>query len=129
MAEQLTKLATRIDATSPRFEKNMRSMAELVSGIRNQEEEIKQGGGAKNIDSQHAKGRLTARERIDLLIDPKTDFFELGLYAPFGMYEEWGGAPSQGGIPGLGRIHGRLFCLTLNDPPAKARPFSPITAK
>ena len=88
MADQLTKLETRIDATSPRFEKNMRSMAELVSTIRNQEEEIKQGGGAKGIESQHAKGRLTARERIHLLLDRDADFFEVGIYAAFEMYEE-----------------------------------------
>ncbi len=129
MSEQLTKLATTIDATSPRFEKNMRSMAELVSDIRNQEEEIKKGGGAKNIESQHAKGRLTARERIDLLIDPGTDFFELGLYAAYEMYEEWGGAPSAGVITGLGRIHGRLFMLIVNDATVKAGAFFPMTAK
>src|SRR5436853_3796928 len=129
MAESLTKLATRIDATSARFEKNMRGMAELVSAIRNQEEEIRQGGGEKNIESQHTKGRLTARERIDLLIDPDTDFFELGLYAAYEMYEEWGGAPSAGVVTGLGRIHGRLFMLIVNDATVKAGAFFPMTAK
>ena len=59
----------------------MRSMAELVSAVRNEEEQLHQGGGAKGIESQHGKGRLTARERIDLLIDPKSEFFELGIYA------------------------------------------------
>ena len=129
MADQLIKLETRIDATSPRFEKNMRNMAELVSAIRNQEEEIKQGGGAKGIESQHAKGRLTARERIDLLIDRDTEFFEIGLYAAYEMYEEWGGAPSAGAVTGLGRIHGRLFMLIVNDATVKAGAFFPMTAK
>ena len=129
MAESLTKLATRIDATSARFEKNMRGMAELVASVRNQEEEIKQGGGPKAIESQHGKGRLTARERIDLLIDPDTEFFELGIYAAFEMYEEWGGAPSAGVITGLGRIHGRLFMLIVNDATVKAGAFFPMTAK
>ena len=60
-----------------------------------------EGGGDKAIESQHAKGRLTARERIALLIDPGTEFFELGIYAAWGMYEEWGGAPSAGVVTGL----------------------------
>src|ERR1700694_2543484 len=129
MADQLTKLETRIDATSPRFEKNMRNMAELVSAIRNQEEEVKQGGGARGIESQHAKGRLTARERIDLLIDRDAEFFEIGLYAAWEMYEEWGGAPSAGVVTGLGHIHGRLFMLIVNDATVKAGAFFPMTAK
>src|SRR5215471_8518732 len=96
MADHPDKLATKVDATSARFEKNMRSMAELVSTFRNEEEQIGQGGGPKAIESQHGKGRLTARERVDLLIDPKTEFFELGIYAAYEMYEEWGGAPAAG---------------------------------
>lgn len=129
MPESLTQLASKIDPASARFEKNMRGMAELVSVIRSQEEEIKQGGGPKAIESQHAKGRLTARERIDLLIDPDTGFFELGLYAACEMYEEWGGAPSAGVVTGLGRIHGRLFMLIVNDATVKAGAFFPMTAK
>src|SRR5438270_10037952 len=108
-------LTTRIDATSARFEANMRAMADLVSAVRNEEEQIRQGGGAKAIESQHAKKRLTARERIELLIDPETSFRELGLYAAFGMYEEWGGAVSAGVVTGLGRVNGRLFMLIVND--------------
>ncbi len=129
MPESLSKIVTRVNATSARFEKNTREMAGLVSTIRNQEEEIKQGGGPKAIDAQHAKGRLTARERIDLLIDRDTEFFELGLYAAFEMYEEWGGAPSAGVVTGLGRIHGRLFMLIVNDATVKAGAFFPMTAK
>jgi 3-methylcrotonyl-CoA carboxylase beta subunit len=79
------KLASAVDATSARFEKNMRSMADLVSVIRNEEEKIHEGGGPKAIESQHAKQRLTARERLKLLLDPGSEFFELGLYAAYGM--------------------------------------------
>lgn len=129
MPEQLNKLATKVDATSARFEKNMRSMADLVSAVRNEEEKIRQGGGEKGIESQHSKGRLTARERIDLLIDPKSEFFELGIYAGYEMYEEWGGAPSAGVVTGLGRIHDRLFMLIVNDATVKAGAFFPMTAK
>ncbi len=73
-------LESRVDPTSARFEANMRFFADLVSQVRNEEEKIREGGGAKAIESQHGKGRLTARERIHLLVDPGT-FFELGAYA------------------------------------------------
>src|SRR5690606_25894321 len=68
---------------------------------------IRQGGGAKAVDRQHAKGRLTARERVARLLDPGTDLFELGLWAAWGMYEEWGGAPSAGVVTGVGPVAGR----------------------
>src|SRR5690348_11640585 len=122
-------LLTTIDPTSQRFEKNMRSMADLVTRLRNEEEKICEGGGPKAIESQHKKGRLTARERISLLLDPGTQLFELGIYAAYGMYEEWGGAPAAGVVTGLGRIHGRLFMLTVNDATVKAGAFFPMTAK
>jgi acetyl-CoA carboxylase carboxyltransferase component len=129
MADQIPKLPSKIDATSTRFEKNMRAMAELVAAVRNEEQLIQQGGGEKAIESQHAKKRMTARERINLLIDRDTEFFELGLYAAYEMYEEWGGAPSAGVVTGLGRIHGRLFMLIVNDATVKAGAFFPMTAK
>ncbi len=129
MADQIPKLPTKVDATSTRFEKNMRAMAELVAAVRNEEEKIRLGGGEKAIESQHAKKRLTARERINLLIDRDTEFFELGLYAAYEMYEEWGGAPSAGVVTGLGRVHGRLFMLIVNDATVKAGAFFPMTAK
>src|SRR3954470_4798261 len=125
----LNVIESKIDPTSPRFEKNMRPMAELVSTMRNQEEEIALGGGEKAIDSQHKKGRFTARERIKLLVDPGTDFFELGLYVAHGMYEEWGGAPSAGVVTGLGRVQGRLCMVIANDATVKAGAFFPMTAK
>ena len=63
-------LATKLDPSSLRFESNMRSLADLVAQIRNEEEKIREGGGAKAIESQHAKSRLTARERINLSPTP-----------------------------------------------------------
>src|SRR5689334_16729542 len=129
MADQIPKLPTKIDATSTRFEKNMRAMAELVAAVRNEEEQIRMGGGEKAIESQHNKKRLTARERINLLIDRDTEFFELGLYAAYEMYEEWGGAPSAGVVTGLARVQGRLFMLIVNDATVKAGAFFPMTAK
>src|SRR5438105_4017316 len=121
-------LETRADPTSARFEANMRFMADLVSQIHNEEEKISEGGGQKAIENQHSKGRLTARERIKLLVDPGT-FFELATYAAHGMYEEWGGAPAAGVITGLARIHTRLVMIIANDATVKAGAFFPMTAK
>jgi len=123
-----TLLPSKVDPTSARFEANMRFMADLVSRVRNEEEKIREGGGPKAIESQHAKGRLTARERIHLLVDAGS-FFELGTYAAFGMYEEWGGAPSAGVITGLARIHTRLVMIIANDATVKAGAFFPMTSK
>ncbi len=121
-------LATKVDPASLRFESNMRALADLVAQIRNEEEKIREGGGAKAIENQHAKKRLTARERINLLADAGT-FFELGLYAAYNMYEEWGGAPAAGVVTGLARIHSRLVMLIVNDATVKAGAFFPMTAK
>jgi acetyl-CoA carboxylase carboxyltransferase component len=104
-------------------------MVDRLTEIKNEEERIRQGGGAKAIESQHKKGRLTARERIAKLIDPKTEFFELGLYAAYEMYEEWGGAPAAGTIVGLGRVSGRQVMIIANDATVKAGAFFPMTAK
>jgi 3-methylcrotonyl-CoA carboxylase beta subunit len=120
---------TKVNRNSPDYEKNTRRMVDLVTEIKNQEVEIQQGGGAKAIESQHKKGRLTARERIAKLIDPHTPFFELGIYAAYEMYEEWGGAPAAGTVTGLGRVCGRLVMIIANDATVKAGAFFPLTAK
>lgn len=122
-------LQSRLDVTSARYEKNMRALAELVATVRTEEEKIREGGGAKAIESQHNKGRLTVRERIALLLDPGAEFFELGVYAAHQMYEEWGGAPCAGTVTGLGRIHSKLFMIIANDATVKAGAFFPMTAK
>ena len=122
-------LPSKLDATSARFQKNEHAMAELVTQLRNHETLIYQGGGAKAIESQHKKNRLTARERLDLLLDPGTGLFELGEFVAYGMYEEWGGAPCAGVVTGIGEIHGRKFMLIVNDATVKAGAFFPMTAK
>ncbi len=104
-------------------------MIDRLAEIKNEEEKIRQGGGEKAIEGQHKKDRLTARERIAKLIDPGTDFFELGLYAAFEMYEEWGGAPAAGTITGLANVAGRRVMIIANDATVKAGAFFPMTAK
>jgi acetyl-CoA carboxylase carboxyltransferase component len=122
-------ISSKLDPNSPRYQKNARAMADLVTTIAREQEKIREGGGVKAIESQHGKRRLTARERIALLIDPNTELLELGGYAAHGMYEEWGGAPGAGVVTGLARVHGRLFMLIVNDATVKAGAFFPMTAK
>src|SRR5580700_3573882 len=127
-SQAINLLTTKVDPTSARFEANMRFLADLMSQVRNESEKISEGGGAKAMENQHGKGRLTARERIDLLVDPAT-FFELGIYAAHGMYEEWGGAPAAGVIAGLARVQTRMVMIIANDATVKAGAFFPMTSK
>ena len=122
-------LSSNVNRKSPDFEKNTRRIIDLLTQIKNEEQKIREGGGAKAIESQHKKGRLTARERIEKLIDPGSAFFELGLYAAYEMYEEWGGAPSAGTVTGLATVCGRRFMVIANDATVKAGAFFPMTAK
>ena len=93
------------------------------------EAKIREGGGKAAIDRQHEKGRLTARERVTLLIDPGTSFQEYGLWAAFGMYKEYGGAPAAGVVTGIGVVHGRRCMIIANDATVKAGAFFPMTCK
>ncbi len=127
MANPVERPKTRRDA--PDFERNTRRMVDLLTEIKNEEEQIRQGGGKAAIESQHKKSRLTARERVVRLIDPHTSFFELGIYAAYDMYAEWGGAPAAGTITGLARVAGRLVMVIANDATVKAGAFFPMTAK
>ena len=123
------QIASKLDVNAQRAGNNAQGMTALVAAIRAQETELREGGGAKAIEAQHGKKRLTARERIELLLDPGTELFELGLFAAFGMYEEWGGAPGAGAVTGLGRVSGRLCMIVANDATVKAGAFFPMTAK
>ena len=102
---------------------------EMLGALRRDCGVARLGGGPENIEKQHKKGRLTARERIETLVDQGSEFFELSLLAGWNMYEEWGGAPSAGVLTGLGRVSGRLCMLIANDATVKAGAFFPLTVK
>ncbi len=104
-------------------------LSELWQNLAKQEEKIRLGGGLKRIESEHEKGKLTARERIQLLLDDDSIFQEIGLWAAWGMYEEEGGCPSAGVIVGLGHVSGRLCVLVANDATVKAGAWFPMTCK
>jgi len=99
-----------------------------MNDLEAQESQIRLGGGSKAIERQHEKNRLTARERIEKLVDPNT-FFELGLWAGWSMYLEWGGAPSAGVVTGIAKINNRRVMLIANDATVKAGAFFPMTCK
>jgi len=122
-------IETHADRKSATFQQNARAMIERLGQIKTEEEKIREAGGAKAVESQHKKNRLTARERVAKLIDPKSEFFELGIFAAWEMYQEWGGAPSAGVVTGLGRVEGRRFMIIANDATVKAGAFFPMTAK
>jgi acetyl-CoA carboxylase carboxyltransferase component len=124
----------------------LRELTDLYAKL---ESKIRLGGGQKAIDRQHEKGRLTARERVERLIDKpeqagaaKRDaaavnvhaaempgFQELGLWSAWGMYEEHGGAPAAGVVTGVGRVQGRQCMIIANDATVKAGAFFPMTCK
>lgn len=125
-------LGSKVDGGTKRFAANRAAMLALMGVMGEEEARIRLGGGVKAQAAQRAKGRLTARERIGLLVDSVGEgrsFLELGLWAAYGMYEEYGGAPGAGVVTGLGRIGGRLCMIVANDATVKAGAFFPMTAK
>ncbi|MFN0016954.1 MAG: acyl-CoA carboxylase subunit beta [Pirellulaceae bacterium] len=104
-------------------------LAVLMAELRAAQEQILLGGGTAAIDRQHAKHRLTARERIARLIDPGTTPLEINLWAAYGRYEKWGGAPSAGVVTTIGTVAGRRYMIVANDATVKAGAFFPATAK
>src|ERR1044072_1013816 len=114
MADQkpaFNQLATSIVATNKDFVANSEAMAALVYKLREDELALKRGGGDDNIEKQHQKKRLTARERIELFGDKGSRLFEACLFAAYRMYEEWGSAPAAGAVAGIGTVQKRPFMI------------------
>jgi acetyl-CoA carboxylase carboxyltransferase component len=122
-------LESKLDLHSPRARANREALATLMAALRAEEDRIRLGGGADAAKAQNAKGRLTVRDRLKLLLDKGTELLELGLWAAHGMYNEYGGAPGAGVVTGLGRVCGRLAMIVANDATVKAGAFFPMTAK
>jgi 3-methylcrotonyl-CoA carboxylase beta subunit len=105
------------------------SLADAAIRLENEEAMIRLGGGSTAIERQHQKGRLSARERIDKLIDPGSYFLELGLWAGWQMYDDWGGAPAAGVVTGVGTVAKQRAVIIANDATVKAGAFFPATTK
>ena len=100
-----------------------------LSELRKRLKKVKEGGGAKNLEKLHAQGKLSARERIDYLLDKNTPSIEIGAFAGDGMYAEHGGCPSAGVIVVIGYVSGKQCIIVANDATVKAGAWFPITAK
>ncbi len=111
------------------FNKNEDVNKQLVADLKNRFKKVQEGGGEKNAAKQKEKGKMLARERIANLIDPQSNFIEIGAFAADKMYEEHGGCPSAGVIAGIGYVSGKQCMIVANDATVKAGAWFPMTAK
>ena len=111
------------------FNKNEDYNKLLVTDLKKRLAQVRLGGGKSKIEKEHAKGKLTARERIDYLLDPKSKSIEIGTFAGDGMYESHGGCPSGGVVVKIGYVKGKQCIVVANDATVKAGAWFPITAK
>jgi acetyl-CoA carboxylase carboxyltransferase component len=111
------------------FLKNDEDFKRLLLEVRERANVVKAGGGKEAMEKHRKRGKLPARERIQKLTDPGSQFLEVGLFAAHEMYQEYGGAPSSGTIFGIGKIHGREVVIVANDATVKAGAWFPITCK
>lgn len=112
-----------------KFNKNEDHNKLLLSDLKKRLAKVKLGGGEKSIDKHHGKGKMTARERIDYLLDPKPKSIEIGAFAGEDMYPEYGGCPSGGVVVKIGYIKGKQCIVVANDATVKAGAWFPITGK
>ena len=111
------------------FNKNEDHNKLLVSDLKKRFAKVKLGGGQKRIDKLHSQGKMTARERVDYLLDKKKPSIEIGAFAGDGMYEEHGGCPSGGVVVKMGYVKGKQCIVVANDATVKAGAWFPITGK
>jgi acetyl-CoA carboxylase carboxyltransferase component len=111
------------------FNKNEDAIKLSLSMMQKRLEKIYEGGGKKSIQKQKERNKLTARERIDYLIDRDKTFVEIGAFAGYEMYDEQGGCPAAGTVAGVGYVSGRQCVIVANDQTVKAGAWFPITGK
>jgi 3-methylcrotonyl-CoA carboxylase beta subunit len=111
------------------FNKNEDHNKLLLSDLKNRFAKVKLGGGPKRIEKLHAESKMTARERIDYLLDEKAKSIEIGAFVGDGMYKEHGGCPSGGVVVKIGFISGKQCIVVANDATVKAGAWFPITGK
>lgn len=117
------------DKMNLEYNKNDDKMRLRISELNKRLNKIYEGGGAKRIAKQHAQGKMTARERIDYLLDDDTHSLEVGAFAGDGMYKEYGGCPAGGVVVKIGYVSGKQCIVVANDATVKAGAWFPITGK
>src|ERR1700719_1316061 len=123
----MPRLSTRVDVHSEEFRDNERAMRALAADLRRESERIAQGGSKAAVEKHRTAGKLTARERIRVLLDTGSPFLEFSQLAAHGMYG--GDIASAGIITGIGRVAGRECVIVANDPTVKGGTYYPITVK
>src|SRR3954469_6984676 len=119
----LTSQLERSNQSAQRHER----MGALVAELRERTALVARGGGEKALERHRARGKLTARERIDRLVDPGGAFLELGALAAWELYD--GAAPSAGIVTGIGVVEGRECVIVANDATVKGGSYFPLTVK
>jgi acetyl-CoA carboxylase carboxyltransferase component len=112
-----------------KFNKNEDHNKLLLSDLKRRFAKVKLGGGKQSMDKHRSRGKMTARERIDYLLDPKAKSIEIGAFAGDGMYENYGGCPSGGVVVKMGYVKGKQCIVVANDATVKAGAWFPITGK
>ena len=120
---------TKMKKQDLKFNKNEDAMKLKLSALQRKIDKIHLGGGEKKVKKHHSKGKLTARERIALLLDKDSDYVEMGEFAGYGMYEQYGGCPSGGVVIVIGYVSGKQCVVVANDATVKAGAWFPITGK
>ncbi len=118
-----------MDSKELEFNKNEDKMLQRIAELQRRLKKIYEGGGKKRIEKEHEKGKMTARERIDYLLDKDTERIEVGAFAGDGMYEEHGGCPAGGVVVIMGYVSKKLCLVVANDATVKAGAWFPITGK
>jgi len=120
-------LGTRIERDSDEYTHRRERMEELVAELRERTAQVSRGGGERAVERHRARGKLTARERVDRLIDPGGAFLELSALAAWDLYD--GAAPGAGIVTGIGVVEGRECVIVANDATVKGGSYFPLTVK
>jgi acetyl-CoA carboxylase carboxyltransferase component len=123
----MPRIASQLDTTSAEYARSRERMRELVGQLNEELERVSQGGGPAAVERHRARGKLLARERIELLLDPGASFLELSRLAAHGLYD--GEAPAAGIVTGIGPIAGRPCVVVANDATVKGGSYFPLTVK
>src|SRR6187549_1623204 len=120
-------LTSQVERESELFARRRERMTALVEELRDRSARVAAGGGEASVERHRSRGKLTARERINLLIDPGAGFLELSALAAWGVYDDQ--APSAGIVTGVGVVEGRECVIVANDATVKGGTYFPLTVK
>ena len=123
----MSQIQTRVDCNAPEYARNAALLESQVADLRQRLQRVRAGGGSEATAKHRKRGKLTARDRIDRLVDPGSDFLEFSALAANGMYDD--GAPSAGILTGIGMVEGQHCVIVANDATVKGGTYYPMTVK